>query len=377
MTVTTQTQSHPITRSGHVVIGVDTHKYAYAPKGTSRLLHRTPGHRRPQYFASADWPGYTMLNATLQSTRSGGPIAGAWATVQAIGDDGYLDLTRRALDATDRIASGIEAVAELRFDGHRDLAKILEFVHQIPEVDVLLTLAGDPDDVRGVAAAGSLRVVGVERPSLDRGEQILDEPRFVEGVAVDRYLHVEVVGHRQVREHDRMTPTHPPATPPAVVALDQPHLHLRMGVTDGHFRLRQFVWMRAEHHRTVRAGQAETQQGVVHGAEVLVRERGEPSQQDDRALIVRPDDHVPVDITELLDRAAHDAMRNYPEWVVGYWAAVALGAAAVGSAVGGTILMLPQPAAFGEVAAGPLAQATAVSSQATPVMELETVHRLI
>ena len=26
------------------------------------------------------------------------------------------------------------------------------------------------------------------------------------------------------------------------------------------------------------------------------------------------DDHVPVDITELLDRAAHDAMRVYPDW---------------------------------------------------------------
>ena len=35
--------------------------------------------RRPQFFASADWPGYTMLNTTMQSTKSGGPLAGAWA----------------------------------------------------------------------------------------------------------------------------------------------------------------------------------------------------------------------------------------------------------------------------------------------------------
>ena len=64
------------------------HKYAYAPKGTSLLLHRTPELRRPQYFASADWPGYTMLNSTMQSTKSGGPLAGAWAVVQSLGDDG-------------------------------------------------------------------------------------------------------------------------------------------------------------------------------------------------------------------------------------------------------------------------------------------------
>lgn len=92
---------------GVTSISTDLHKYAYAPKGASLLLHRTPELRRPQYFAHAGWPGYTMLNATLQSTRSGGPVAGAWATVQAIGDDGYLELTRRALDATDRICAGI------------------------------------------------------------------------------------------------------------------------------------------------------------------------------------------------------------------------------------------------------------------------------
>ena len=68
------------------------HKYAYAPKGTSLLLHRTPELRRPQFFASADWPGYTMLNTTMQSTKSGGPLAGAWAVVQHLGVAGYLAL---------------------------------------------------------------------------------------------------------------------------------------------------------------------------------------------------------------------------------------------------------------------------------------------
>lgn len=95
---------------GVTSISTDLHKYAYAPKGASLLLHRTPALRRPQYFAHAGWPGYTMLNATLQSTRSGGPIAGAWATVQALGHDGYLELTRQALDCTDRIVAGIDTI---------------------------------------------------------------------------------------------------------------------------------------------------------------------------------------------------------------------------------------------------------------------------
>src|SRR5699024_7523513 len=74
----------------------DLHKYAYTPKGVSLLLHRTPALRRTQYFASADWPGYTMLNSTMQSTKSGGPLAAAWAVTSAIGESGYATLARQA-----------------------------------------------------------------------------------------------------------------------------------------------------------------------------------------------------------------------------------------------------------------------------------------
>jgi hypothetical protein len=99
---------------GVTSISVDLHKYAYAPKGTSILLHRTPALRRPQYFASAAWPGYTMLNSTMQSTKSGGPLAGAWAVVQTLGDEGYLDLTRTVLEGVDRLTAGIAEIPALR-----------------------------------------------------------------------------------------------------------------------------------------------------------------------------------------------------------------------------------------------------------------------
>ena len=105
---------------GVTSISVDLHKYAYAPKGTSVLLHRTPGHRRPQLFASAKWPGYTMLNPTLQSTKSGAPIAGAWAVVNTIGDAGYLALAREVLDGVDRLAAGISAHPALRLVAEPD-----------------------------------------------------------------------------------------------------------------------------------------------------------------------------------------------------------------------------------------------------------------
>ncbi len=55
-----------------------------------------------------------------------------------------------------RIATGIEAMTELHFADDVDLAKIMEYVAQIPEVEEVLTLAGDPD------ALVRLRVEGVE-----------------------------------------------------------------------------------------------------------------------------------------------------------------------------------------------------------------------
>lgn len=98
---------------GVTSISVDLHKYGYAPKGTSVLLHRTPELRAPQYFASAAWPGYTMLNSTMQSTKSGGPLAGAWAVVQSLGDTGYELLSRDVFEAVDRIVAGVADIPGL------------------------------------------------------------------------------------------------------------------------------------------------------------------------------------------------------------------------------------------------------------------------
>ena len=98
---------------GVTSISVDLHKYAYAPKGVSLLLHSTPESRRDQFFASADWPGYTMLNSTVQSTKSGGPLAAAWAVVQYFGRDGYAELVASALAGTGALADGVAAIEHL------------------------------------------------------------------------------------------------------------------------------------------------------------------------------------------------------------------------------------------------------------------------
>lgn len=98
-------------------ISMDLHKYAYCAKGASVVLMRDKELRQHQIFSCAEWTGYSMVNTTVQSTKSGGPMAGAWATMHHIGDEGYLSLSKRAMEATDRFVAGIEAIEGLRIMG--------------------------------------------------------------------------------------------------------------------------------------------------------------------------------------------------------------------------------------------------------------------
>jgi sphinganine-1-phosphate aldolase len=99
---------------GVTSISVDLHKYGYAPKGVSLLLHRDEALRRPQYFAYAGWPGYTMVNPVISSTRSGGPIAAALATLRHLGRDGYRTLAARTRAAVAVLAAAVEATDGVR-----------------------------------------------------------------------------------------------------------------------------------------------------------------------------------------------------------------------------------------------------------------------
>lgn len=94
--------------AGVTSISMDLHKYAYCPKGASVVLYRTAELRAHQYFACASWTGYTMLNPTILSSKSGGSVAAAWATLHAFGERGYLDAARSILEARRAVIAGIE-----------------------------------------------------------------------------------------------------------------------------------------------------------------------------------------------------------------------------------------------------------------------------
>ncbi|MDX2170470.1 MAG: aspartate aminotransferase family protein [Deltaproteobacteria bacterium] len=102
---------------GVTSISMDLHKYAFAAKGASVILHRNKDLRRHQIYTCATWTGYSVVNPTVQSTKSGGPLAAAWAVLNFLGDEGYLALARQALEATQALVTAIDAMDDLRLLG--------------------------------------------------------------------------------------------------------------------------------------------------------------------------------------------------------------------------------------------------------------------
>ncbi|MET9496164.1 aminotransferase class V-fold PLP-dependent enzyme [Streptomyces sp. NPDC006552] len=129
---------------GVTSLSVDLHKYAYTPKGASLLLFRDAELRRHGWFAHASWPGYPVVNSTLQGTKPAGPLAAAWAVTERVGAEGYAALSTRVHRATRALADGVERIAGLRLLA-RPGASLLAVAAADPEVDVFVVA----DEVRG------------------------------------------------------------------------------------------------------------------------------------------------------------------------------------------------------------------------------------
>lgn len=74
---------------GVTSISCDTHKYGFAPKGSSVIMYRSPKYRKYQYYISNNWVGGLYGSPTLAGSRPGALTVGAWATMVYLGRDGY------------------------------------------------------------------------------------------------------------------------------------------------------------------------------------------------------------------------------------------------------------------------------------------------
>ena len=127
---------------GVTTISADLHKLGYAPKGASVVLHRSKALRRYQTFVFDDWLGGFYASPALQGSRPASPMATAWATLHALGREGYLRLARATLEARRRMIDGTRAIEGLAVLGE-------------PEAQCLAVAAAPGfDDVLDVFAVG-------------------------------------------------------------------------------------------------------------------------------------------------------------------------------------------------------------------------------
>ncbi|WP_328889031.1 pyridoxal phosphate-dependent decarboxylase family protein [Streptomyces sp. NBC_00316] len=130
---------------GVTSLSVDLHKYGYADKGASVVLYRDAGLRRHQYFAHAGWPGYPVVNPTVQGTKSAGLLAQAWAVLRHVGEDGYTDLAARVAEATDRLLAGLSKTDDVHVLGDPSAGLVAFTLHTsgVPDLSLLLHLADE------------------------------------------------------------------------------------------------------------------------------------------------------------------------------------------------------------------------------------------
>ena len=155
---------------GVTTISADIHKLGYAPKGASVILHRDKQLRSYQTFVFDDWLGGFYGSPNMQGSRSGMPMATAWAVMRHLGIDGYVERTKETIATCQRMVDAIRAIDGLRVLGEPE-AQIVAMASDDPSLDIFaigdalhahgwhLDRQGPPDSLHATVSAGNAPVI--------------------------------------------------------------------------------------------------------------------------------------------------------------------------------------------------------------------------
>lgn len=94
-------------------ISADTHKYGFAPKGTSVVLYRKEEYRHHQYTVTTEWPVGVYGSPTVNGSRAGGLIAACWATMMYVGKARYVSMTDEIIKTARHIEAELRKIPGL------------------------------------------------------------------------------------------------------------------------------------------------------------------------------------------------------------------------------------------------------------------------
>jgi len=93
---------------GVTSISADTHKFGFAPKGSSMVLYKTKELRRSQYACFPDWPGGVYGTPCMSGSRPGALVAATWTALMYHGREGYVKSTKKIIDACYKLGEGLK-----------------------------------------------------------------------------------------------------------------------------------------------------------------------------------------------------------------------------------------------------------------------------
>lgn len=102
---------------GVTSISVDSHKYGYAPKGSSIILYSDAMYRQYQFFVATEWSGGIYASPTFAGSRAGALVATCWAAMMFYGRDGYVQATKRIVETQLYLEQELRQIEGIRICG--------------------------------------------------------------------------------------------------------------------------------------------------------------------------------------------------------------------------------------------------------------------
>lgn len=99
---------------GVMSISADLHKLGFCLKPASTVLWRSAELQQYHYVHPADWPCGEYAMTGFAGSRTGGPVFAAWAILQYLGREGYLQLAQKLMETKQSFIDGINAIGGLR-----------------------------------------------------------------------------------------------------------------------------------------------------------------------------------------------------------------------------------------------------------------------
>lgn len=147
---------------GVTEISVDIHKYGFAPKGSSVILHRDDDWAWLQTYFYSEWGSGLYATPAIAGARAAAPVVASWAIMKYLGVKGFTEITAGLIEATTRLLSAIETI-----DGIDVVGK---------PIGPLVALSSETLDLFGVGDELEKRGWHVNRNSDPRGLHLMLSP---------------------------------------------------------------------------------------------------------------------------------------------------------------------------------------------------------